>query len=263
MPNVIALYRYPLKGFTAEPCESLRVLENGRIAGDRILGFRFANSAAVNDNWSKKNEMLALVNTPGLAHLQCQFDHKSLRLCLSLDGQVLIEAGLDAASRRRIAAVVEEYVVDLDENPLAPNPERRPLKLVGDGITPRFQDSEAGQVTLHSRASLEAVAAAVAEPNLSEFRFRSNIVIEGLFAWEEQDWLGRKVRIGEVCFEVVDSKTRCLATHANPLTGERDLPILTTLKQHFKQKKPTFAVAMLTNGIGGQIHRGDPVCLID
>jgi len=65
-------------------------------------------------------------------------------------------------------------------------------------------------------------------------------------------------------FDVVKRKTRCLATHANPTTGERDLPILTTLTQKFGQENPTFAVAMLPRGRGGQIiHLGDQVTLID
>jgi uncharacterized protein len=42
MPRVAALYRYPVKGFTPEACETLTVLDEGRIAGDRVLGIRFA-----------------------------------------------------------------------------------------------------------------------------------------------------------------------------------------------------------------------------
>ena len=44
MPRVVALYRYPVKGFTPEVRTSLDVLPEGRIAGDRALAFRFANS---------------------------------------------------------------------------------------------------------------------------------------------------------------------------------------------------------------------------
>jgi uncharacterized protein YcbX len=43
MPQVVALYRYPVKGFTPEMCEVVDVLDEGRIAGDRVLGFRFAD----------------------------------------------------------------------------------------------------------------------------------------------------------------------------------------------------------------------------
>jgi len=69
MPRVAALYRYPVKGFTPEACETLTVLAEGRIAGDRVLGLRFADTAAADEAWSKKTAMLALMNTPGLARL--------------------------------------------------------------------------------------------------------------------------------------------------------------------------------------------------
>jgi uncharacterized protein len=100
------------------------------------------------------------------------------------------------------------------------------------------------------------------ENEVSELRFRSNIAVDGLTAWEEQSWVGRKIRVGGLEFGVVKPKTRCLATHANPITGERDLPILTTLTQKMDQEKPTFAVAMLPTGAGGQIRVGDQVSLI-
>ena len=158
---------------------------------------------------------------------------------------------------------IENYVLQLDENPLSSHPERLPLRVVGDGITSRYQDNEAGQITLHSRESLAAVASAVSDTDLSELRFRSNIAIEGLEAWEEQSWVGRKIRIGEVMFEVLTPKGRCLATQANPHTGEQDLPILKTLVGSFNQEKPTFAIGMVTRGAGGKIRVGDKVSLLD
>ena len=54
MPRVAALYRYPVKGFTPEECETLTVRDDGRIAGDRVLGIRFADTAAADDAWSRK-----------------------------------------------------------------------------------------------------------------------------------------------------------------------------------------------------------------
>ena len=262
MPRVAALYRYPVKSFTPEACDVLTVLEEGRIAGDRVLGIRFANSGAPDDAWSKKHEFVALVNTPGLARLKLRFDHTALRLQISLEDSVLLDEGLDDNGRKRIAAVIEDYVRRLDDNPLSAYPERTPLRVVGDGVTSRYQDNEAGQITLHSRESLAAVAAAVGDAGLSELRFRSNIAIEGLEAWGEQSWVGRKIRIGKLMFDVVMPKGRCLATHANPHSGQRDLPILKTLTSAFNQKKPTFAIGMLSCGGGGQIHIGDKVSLL-
>lgn len=263
MPRVAALYRYPVKGFTPEECETLTVLDEGRIAGDRVLGIRFADTAAADDAWSKKTEMVALVNTPGLARLHMRFEAEALRLRISVASTVLADEGLNHAGRKRLAAAVADYVLTLAENPLAGHPERLPLRIIGDGITPRYHDAETGQVTLHGRGSLQALTAALANAEVSELRFRSNIALEGLEAWEEQSWIGRKVRIGTVEFDVLRPKVRCLATHANPQTGERNLPILTTLTRVFGQEKPTFAVAMVPRRAGGHIHVGDPVTLVD
>ncbi len=263
MPRVTALHRYPVKGFTPETCETLTVLVEGRIAGDRVLGFRFADSKTPDAAWSKKYEFVALVNTPGLARLEVRFDHEALRLRVGLDGAVLAEDALDDRGRRRLSAAIQEYVLGLADNPLAGHPERLPLRLVGDGVTPRYHDNEGGQATLHSRESLAAVAAAIRDPDLDGARFRSNIVIEGIKPWEEQDWVGRGLRVGRVVFDVVKHKVRCLATHANPLSGERDLPVMATLVRAFAQEEPTFAIGMVTRGVGGQIRVGDDVRLVD
>jgi uncharacterized protein len=263
MPHVAALYRYPVKGFTPEECDTLTVRDDGRIAGDRVLGIRFADTAAADEAWSKKTEMVALMNTPGLARLHLRFEHETQRLRLSCAGTVFVDAVLNQEGRQRLATAVAEYVLTLDENPLAGHPERLPLRVIGNGITPRYHDAEAGQVTLHGRGSLHALTAALAHADGSERRFRSNIALEGLGAWEELSWVGRKVRIGTVTFDVIRSKVRCLATHANPKTGERDLPILITLTTVFGQEKPTFGVAMVPSQAGGHIHVGDHVTLVD
>lgn len=259
MPRVVSLYRYPVKGFSPEARDALTVLGEGRIAGDRVLGFRFADSAAPDSSWSRKQESVVLMNTPGLACLAVRFDHAALRLRICRDGAVLADESLDGNGRKRLCAALEHYVLGLAENPLSGHPERLPLRLVGDGVTPRYQDNVEGQATLHSRESLAAVAAAAGDSALDEVRFRSNIVIEGVKAWEEHDWVGRRIRIGQVEFDVVRHKTRCLATHANPRTGERDIALMPLLMGHFSQKQPTFAVGMVADGNGGQVRVGDAV----
>lgn len=260
--RVAALYRYPVKGFTAEQCEALTIAEGGRVAGDRALAFRFADSATPGDAWATKHEHVALVNTPGLVGLKPVFDDRKLRLRITSGSEVLVDAALDDPGRARIAAAVEDYVLKLAVNPLSGNPDRLPLRLVGDGVTPRYQDDRAGLVTLHSRESLAALAATAGAADLGEQRFRSNIAIEGVQAWEEQNWVGRRLRIGQVAFEVVKPKVRCLATHANPLTGERDVEVMRILPSAFAAERPTFAVAMTTVGAGGVIRVGDEVRLL-
>ena len=263
MSRVAALYRYPIKGFTAEPRDSLSILPRGRVVGDRVLAVRFADTAAPDDAWSPKAGMLVVMNTPGLARLEARFDDLAGRLWIRLDGETLADESVDAEGRKRIAAALARFVLGLEENPLAGHPERLPLRVIGDGATPRYHDNEAGQLTLHGRASLGALASAAGDAELSELRFRSNVAIEGTEAWQELDWVGRRIRIGAVDFEVARAKVRCLATHANPATGVRDLPLLTTLTTAFGQERPTFGVALVPTAAGGEIRVGDDVRVID
>jgi len=190
-----------------------------------------------------------------------RFDERTQQLLIALGDTVLADEGLDAGGRERLVAALTRYVYTLEENPLKGHPERLPLKLVGDGSTPCYQDNVAGQVTLHSRESLASAGVALGDRTLSESRFRSNIAIEGVEPWAELTWIGRRVRIGSVEFDVVEPKTRCLATHANPQTGERDLEVMQTLVKAFGHREPTFGVALLARGPGGTITVGDAVTL--
>lgn len=262
MAKVIALYRYPVKGFAAQAMDSLIVLPGGRVAGDRVLNFRFADAPVADDAWCRKYHGVVLANTPGLARLQACHDARTSRLKIIHENHILADEALDAEGRRRLADAIAGFVAKLDENPLRENPSRLPLKLVGDGHSPRYQDNEGGQVTLHSRASVVSAGAALGDANLDERRFRHNVVIDGVDAWAEQSWAGRAVRVGAVVFETVVPKVRCLATHANPLTGERDLMVMQTLMRAFAQTNPTFGVGMLSKA-GGVIRVGDEVAAGD
>lgn len=258
MPKVVALYRYPVKGFTPESCERLSVLPGGRVAGDRVLNFRFADAPVGDSAWCRKYHGVVLANTPGLARLKVHFDDHVQRLSIALGDNLIVHEALDPAGRQRLVDGLTRYVLSLEENPLKDQPARLPLKLVGDGVTPRYQDNEAGQVTLHSRESLASAAQALGDARLDEARFRHNIVIDGVTACEEQSWAGRRVRVGSVEFQTVVPKVRCLATHANPKTGMRDLAVMQTLVSAFQQQQPTFGVGMLS-GSGGEIRVGDTV----
>jgi uncharacterized protein YcbX len=258
VPKVVALYRYPVKGFTPEAVEDITVLPGGRVAGDRVLNFRFADAPVADTEWCRKYHGVVLANAPGLARLNVRFDERAQRLTIQAHDLDMGEYSLDGAGRRRLLATITEYVQSLPENPLKGHPERLPLKLVGDGATPRYQDNVAGQVSLHSRESLACAGAAFGDPDLDERRFRHNVVIDGVEPWEEQSWVGRTLRVGSVVFETVVPKVRCLATHANPRTGERDLRVMQLLVKGFAQKEPTFGVGMLSHA-GGVIRIGDAV----
>src|ERR1043165_7749426 len=95
MPHVAALYRYPVKGFTPESCTALEVLPEGRVAGDRALAFRFADSGLPQHAWSRKYGFTVLVNAPGLAKLTARFSPRDRRLHIALGETVLADESID------------------------------------------------------------------------------------------------------------------------------------------------------------------------
>ncbi|WP_226533773.1 MOSC domain-containing protein [Microbacterium paraoxydans] len=270
MARVVALYRHPIKGFTPERRDALTVQADGRIAGDRVLAFRFADAATPEDrdglDYWPKAKGLALQDFPALATLHTGYDDETRRLRIEHAGTMLVEAGLDDDGRRELTAAVTEFVLATPEGRGLRRPGRLPLALVGDGETSRFQDRPRGYVSVHGRGSIDALGEAL-EMTVDDRRFRSNVVIEDAAPWSELEWTG-EVHIGDVAFLAAGPIVRCLATHANPDTGERDAKVLTTLTGAFAQQEPTLGRLLLPGWLpsehdrprgGGVIRVGDEV----
>ncbi|WP_456285195.1 MOSC domain-containing protein [Microbacterium sp. JZ101] len=266
MPHVSALYRHPVKGFTAEERDALVVQADGRIEGDRVLAFRFADAATPEehdglDYWPK-SKGLALMDFPSLARLRLRFDEDLGRLSVRLDDELVLETTLDAEGRREASERIARFVLSTPDGRRLERGGRLPLVLVGDGRTSRFQDRPRGFVSLHGRPSVRAVDEVTPDAVVDDRRFRSNIVVDGLEPWSELDWRGR-VRIGEVVFAVQRPIIRCLAIHADPDSGERDAPLLKTLTRVFGQAEPTLGILLLPAEGGGTVRLGDSVELLD
>lgn len=269
MARVVALYRHPLKGFTPESVGSLTVQADGRVSGDRVLAFRFADAATPEDrgglDYWPKAKGLSLQDFPALAALRVSYDDARKRVRIEREGALGVEAGLDPEGRDELVAAVTEFVLTTREGRRLQRPGRLPLVLVGDGETSRFQDRARGYVSLHSHGSTEALAGALDAP-VDDRRFRSNIVIDGVGPWEELAWSG-EVGIGDMAFRTQGPIVRCLATHANPDTGERDAKVLTTLTSAFGQGEPTLGRLLLpaagsaeaTIRIGDEVHAHSPL----
>ena len=101
----------------------------------------------------------------------------------------------------------------------------RIISVDGRGLT----DSDFASVSINNHASRRALSDRVGQ-DLSPLRFRGNIWVDGIDAWAEHDLVGKSFRIGAVEFEGVDRIERCMATTANPHTGERDAATLDALQ---------------------------------
>lgn len=261
MPLVHALYRYPVKGFTPESVNELVVQDDGRIAGDRVLAFRFANAAEPEsrdgqDYWPK-SKGLALMTFPSLARLRLRFDHDDLRVQIRDGDDVIADEHLNEAGRRHLEDAVTAFVASSPDAALLAEDGVLPLRLVGDGRTARFQDRPRGFISVHGEASVRAVDAVAAAP-IDDRRFRSNVVISGTAPWEELGWTG-EVRIGDVRFVPQAPIGRCAAIMANPDSGDRDARLLRILTTQFHQDEPTLGMLLLPAEGGGVIRVGDEV----
>ena len=264
--HVTALYRYPVKSLTPEAVTQIVIMPDGRVRGDRAFAFRFAH---VNPDdpreWLPKSNYASLQHIPELATLRTKFDDATGTLSIRDTHGMLDISGdpNDPAHRDAFSAEVSKWYASSE----SARRSRRPgaFRLVGDGSerTHQYHDTREGRTTLHSTASLDALAGALQVGSLSGVRFRSNIAIDGCEAWQEHAWRGRKLQIGSVQMRAIKPVVRCLATHANPETGERDADILNTLTRVIGQDEPQFAVSMTALNGGGTIRLGDAVQLLD
>ncbi len=110
----------------------------------------------------------------------------------------------------------------------------KPLRLVrteheGDG---QDRGGTAG-ATLVSAASLDALAAAAGQERpVDGRRFRMTIGVDGVGPHAEDDWLGRRVRVGDAVVVVRGNAGRCVVTTLDPDGGVRDLDTLGAISEY-------------------------------
>ncbi len=87
-------------------------------------------------------------------------------------------------------------------------------------------------VSLINAASVQQITETLGMSNDLK-RFRCNLVIEGLEAWEELAWVGKRIRIGEAEIDISRPIKRCPAPGVNPVSGERDIDFAKQLPNAF------------------------------
>ena len=103
---------------------------------------------------------------------------------------------------------------------------------------------------LIGQASLDDLSARVGRP-LEMLRFRPNLVVEGSAPYAEDEW--KRIRIGDLEFEVAKGCSRCILTTIDPGTGVRnaDREPLTTLKTYRERNGEVyFGQNLLPRGTG-------------
>lgn len=109
---------------------------------------------------------------------------------------------------------------------------------------------------LVSSASIADLSAR-ARTTLVQERFRPTIVVSGAEAYAEDSW--RKIRIGEVLFDVVKPSSRCVVTTIDPTTGARGKEPLATLNEYRKQDGKVMFGQNCVHRALGNVRVGDAI----
>jgi uncharacterized protein YcbX len=254
--KVESLYRYPVKGLTPERLAHAALTPGRCIPWDRAFALNQGDSAFdfARPGWVPKSNFMCLLKNARVAALKTRFDDTSgLLHILTPDGALVQESPLTEAGR---AALTDFFVAYLGkEARFGPNNQAPQFVHVKNHS---FCDHRTQVISLIGLGSLGALESAVGAPR-DKRRFRANIYIENLAPWTEFDWLGRKIRIGEVEAIVQERIDRCGATTVNPDTAERDANPVLELKRNFGHIELGVFAEILTQGT---IREGDEITLL-
>ena len=105
-----------------------------------------------------------------------------------------------------------------------------PVRLVrADEPGGAYDDSP---VSLLSDASLAELARQSGQEAVDGRRFRMLVHLAGTRPHEEDEWIGRRVRVGDAVVRVTKQNARCRMTTRNPDTGIRDFDTLREIKSY-------------------------------
>ena len=117
-------------------------------------------------------------------------------------------------------------------------------------------------VLLANEASLSAVNDWLAEAGdepVPMTRFRPNLVVGGAPAWAEDDWLGRRLRVGAAVFRAAKASSRCVVTTIDQETGAKGREPLRMLGRRRRFDDGLLFAINLIPEDRATIRLGDPV----
>lgn len=251
--TIAAIYRYPVKGLSAEPLDRTTLAPGDCLPHDRRFAIALPTTHfdPQNPEWLSKTHFVMLMRDAALARLQTRFDPETGELTIDDESGPPLRARItDPDGARRAADYIAEFLGGAVARPLrfveAPGHAFADARKKPDATADKY-------VSLINRASIEALEEAVEAP-VDPLRFRANVYFDGPPAWQELDWIGSGIALGTARLRVVAPITRCAATEVNPETAERDLDTVAALHRHFGHNLMGI-YAEVTEG--GEIATGD------
>ncbi|MCB2093873.1 MAG: MOSC domain-containing protein [Rhodobacteraceae bacterium] len=242
--KLAAIYRHPLKSHGRERLETVMLAAGREVPWDRHWAVAHDAARLTEGAWNPCANFSRGAKAPGLMAINARLDEGAERLTLSHPERAELTFRPDDPDE---AARFIDWV-----RPISPTDRALPARIYtvkGRSMT----DTDYPSVSLIGLASNRALGEYMGM-DLSPLRWRANLWVEHLRPFEEQDWIGQQVCLGEAVLHVEEPIVRCLATAANPDTGQRDadtLKALNAMRGH--QQFGVYARVIK----GGAIHIGD------
>jgi len=209
----------PVKGLAVRQLEECELTGAG-IAGDRDFFLVDENDRLVNAKGLGCLQQVLPSYDPEVDTLSLAFpDGTTVSEQVGLDGSLAARFWGDTVDVRVVAGPWSEVLSDFAG---------RDLRLVR-APAPATDRRRSGAATLLGTGSLRALAQALGVDDVDERRFRMNFGIDGLGEHQEDEWLGRRVRLGEAIVVPQGNVGRCAVTTQNPDSGAPDLDTLKAL----------------------------------
>lgn len=215
--HLASIYRYPVKGLTPEPLQSVELSTGQTLPFDRAYAIengpgRFDPSAP---RHLPKITFLMLMRDERLATLRARFDDATRTLTILRDGKQVARGQLDTPLGRQL---IEQFMAAYMKAELR----GAPRVVHADGHS--FSDVAAKCVHIVNLATVRELERTLGRP-VDPLRFRANLYLEGAEPWSELTWLDKDVSVGPTRMHVFARTQRCDATNVDPATGKRDLAV--------------------------------------
>lgn len=267
--RIASLHTYPVKGTHRLDHDEARVEPRG-LAGDRRWMIVDPDGVGLTQRKTTALTALRPVLTPGGLVLRAA-GRPDLAVPEPVDGP---KQDVRVFSHKppvpvRVAAEAEAWLTEFLGRPARlvwqADPFGRPVENnAEDGDVVSFADGY--PLLLANAASLDALNDWLAEAGdepVPMTRFRPNVVVAGAPPWAEDDWVGRRVRLGDVEFRVAKACDRCVVTTIDQETGEKGRQPLRMLGERRRfDNGVLFAVNLIPSGSLGLLRVGDPALVL-
>ena len=250
----------PVKSISFQSIKSCEILKNIGIVGDRIFAFSKGldlNQAQLfekklEERRGKWNKILTLKNSPALNKYNFLFDND--KLTLTQNNNEIITINIDETGEYEL---LSNKILELESSL------QKPIYLMKNKDIPFFDTSISNKTILNHSISLINTKSVEDFQNktnqeIETQRFRGNIFVDGVDAWEERNWIGKIIKINDISFKVEKNIPRCVAINLKPNTDDNSLNLLQSLKKTYNHFDMGVYLTALDDG---SINIGDNISL--